>query len=323
MNDLTLLMNIETEAIDTLENWHADGFEHDDPDLVEIEFKVRHVEIKEINLYVADHDKVINQAFCEVTLASDSCDVEIKFNPVAEAEEVVPAAGWPNNMRLSVDFSEDHTDSFIEVSGLEAVTEDEREAAALLVIERRTQAWEGAIKPLCDPIVYADTPLKPMSLLDSIEYIDPSFDEVRADMTDEDLKMMLAGAEGEMNQLGGTLHSDLINQLIERRNSLAGIEEFRVERDGDSDLVFRGTQLAWVSSGNHDAPRWTELTVYRTEGGKYVCERVGCTEVEGEKDRCSGAVSDDIDGVIKFFKFGSLSKALYKKAGIETATRVQ
>lgn len=52
------------------------------------------------------------------------------------------------------------------------------------------------------------------------------------------------------------------------------MDQFQV-RDGSRLLTFKGVLLAGVSSRKFDAPRWTEMAVYKTEGGSYVLEKVG------------------------------------------------
>jgi hypothetical protein len=51
-------------------------------------------------------------------------------------------------------------------------------------------------------------------------------------------------------------------------------------RDGATRVVeFDGQLLAEVSSRRANAPRWTELRLYKTDGGMYVLEKVGASVV--------------------------------------------
>ncbi|GEM_PF-1199208 len=139
------------------------------------------------------------------------------------------------------------------------------------------------------------------------------------------------------------------------------METYIIRRDNDRDLQFTGERIAGVSSkpdlgesapgGNDktreggdmgpphghrccrrraDRPagrcgmrgRWAELILYRTQGGKYVCEQIGRTERQGESDRRSAAVCEDHEGVIEFFGTGWLAKDLYAKAGIDITIHV-
>lgn len=44
-------------------------------------------------------------------------------------------------------------------------------------------------------------------------------------------------------------------------------------------LEFEGEKLAQVSSERRHSPRWTEMTLFRTDTGKYVISKVGHTRV--------------------------------------------
>lgn len=51
-------------------------------------------------------------------------------------------------------------------------------------------------------------------------------------------------------------------------------------RDGRTRVIeFDGELLADVSSRRPGAPRWTELRLYRTDGGVYVLEKIGASTV--------------------------------------------
>lgn len=68
----------------------------------------------------------------------------------------------------------------------------------------------------------------------------------------------------------------------------ADVEEYQISRDGDTPLTFRGEEIATANShadegGNRN--RWHEVTVYRTEGGRYVVGIEYHTQWRGEQDR--------------------------------------
>lgn len=46
-------------------------------------------------------------------------------------------------------------------------------------------------------------------------------------------------------------------------------------RDGSRLITFDGEKLGFSSSERDGVPRWTEMTVYLTDGGSYVLEKVG------------------------------------------------
>lgn len=91
-----------------------------------------------------------------------------------------------------------------------------------------------------------------------------------------------------------------------------------IARDGARDLRFNGEQLATVQSEWTHGRRLT-LALYRTDSGRYVCERIGSTQWQGEHDRHESAVCDTVQGVSEFFGFGHLSKLLYDAAGIDAS----
>ena len=97
-----------------------------------------------------------------------------------------------------------------------------------------------------------------------------------------------------------------------------------VVRDKDTDIQFEGYLMAEVSSQdfNPGIKRWAILALYCTRGGKYICEQIGCSTIEGETDRCSGHVADTIDDVVTYFGGGWLAKELYQAAGIDAITYV-
>jgi hypothetical protein len=97
------------------------------------------------------------------------------------------------------------------------------------------------------------------------------------------------------------------------------MKEYFVTRDGERDIIFTGEVIATAKSspntaaGNYSRStgRWSELTLYRTQGGKYVCQEIGRTQWQGEHDRYRGAVCEDADCVCEFFGQGWLAKELY------------
>lgn len=103
-----------------------------------------------------------------------------------------------------------------------------------------------------------------------------------------------------------------------------------VKCDDDLDIKFNGEKIASVSSHDlkaaHPNPkgpeRWTDLSLYRSEGGKFICEQIGRTRRPGEVDRHSSAIHETEEGVIGFFGTGWLAKKLYKAAGIEAVQTV-
>jgi hypothetical protein len=50
-------------------------------------------------------------------------------------------------------------------------------------------------------------------------------------------------------------------------------------RDGGKPITFMGWFLGEASSQQPDSTRWTDLALYRTEGGAYILEKVGRSDV--------------------------------------------
>ena len=100
--------------------------------------------------------------------------------------------------------------------------------------------------------------------------------------------------------------------------------------DNAPDIRFNGELVASVmsssdsSSSNYSGSvgRWMELDLYRTAGGKFVCQSIGGTRWDGEQDRCKAKVCESEADVIEFFGHGWLAKDLYEEAGINDAVEV-
>jgi len=107
-------------------------------------------------------------------------------------------------------------------------------------------------------------------------------------------------------------------------------EQFIVERDGQPDLRFTGEKIGSTSSspdnGHPDfsgsTGRWTVLRLYRTDGGKYVCERIQRTQWQGEQDVAEAEVCDTLDGVFSFFGYGRLAKEIYCEADVQAVQTI-
>lgn len=110
------------------------------------------------------------------------------------------------------------------------------------------------------------------------------------------------------------------------------METFILEINNAPNIRFTGELLAEASSTDNQAMgssysgqtgRWTELAIYKTKGGKYICHQVGRTRWQGERDRFSGKVCETLEEVIEFFGHRWLAKELYEDAGICDAINVE
>jgi hypothetical protein len=79
---------------------------------------------------------------------------------------------------------------------------------------------------------------------------------------------------------------------------------------------------AMGSSYNGETGRWTEMTLYKTKRGKFVCHQIERTRWIGERDRFSGKVCETSEDVKEFFGQRWLAKELYEKAGISNTLDV-
>lgn len=104
------------------------------------------------------------------------------------------------------------------------------------------------------------------------------------------------------------------------------METIEVARDDDRDLKFTGELVASASSRTTDGPtsnRWVELKLYRTQGGKLVCSRVGRTRWANETDRHNAAVCDSEAEAIEFFGHSDIAKYIYHDAGWDTTEKIE
>lgn len=108
------------------------------------------------------------------------------------------------------------------------------------------------------------------------------------------------------------------------------METIKVQRDNMPDLSFTGELIASVSSSANNASgsysgnvgRWTELYLYRTKSGKYVCQSIGCTQWQGEHARYSAEVCNEPSEVCEFFGSSWLAKELFEAADLDCSERV-
>lgn len=110
------------------------------------------------------------------------------------------------------------------------------------------------------------------------------------------------------------------------------METFTLEIDNAPSVRFTGELVASAASSDNQAMgssysgqtgRWTELALYKTKGGKFVCHQVGRTRWQGERDRFSGKVCETLAEVQEFFGHRWLAKELYAEAGIDDAVEVE
>lgn len=110
------------------------------------------------------------------------------------------------------------------------------------------------------------------------------------------------------------------------------MKTFILEIDNAPNIRFTGELVASAASSDNQAMgssysgqtgRWTELALYKTKGGKFVCHQIGRTRWQGEGDRFSGKVCETLAEVKEFFGHRWLAKELYAEAGIDDIIDVE
>jgi hypothetical protein len=103
------------------------------------------------------------------------------------------------------------------------------------------------------------------------------------------------------------------------------MEEIKVPKDEGKGARFTGELVSEACSSPNrmnrffsgSSGRWKVLRLYKTKGGKFVCQSIGCTQHQGEKDRYDFAVCESDAEVIEFFGHSDLAKEIYLAAGID------
>lgn len=148
--------------------------------------------------------------------------------------------------------------------------------------------------------------------------VDEDGDEVSD--PDFELSEKFKGGEWEECHARKLLPTADVEELTETEDTdMTDLEVIEINRDNAPDLKFTGVQIASASSkdpyGSNNG-RWTVLRLYRTKGGKFIAQSIGCTQWQGEKDRYAAEVCSNHAEVIKFFGHGRLAKEIYAEADI-------
>ena len=103
------------------------------------------------------------------------------------------------------------------------------------------------------------------------------------------------------------------------------METFTLKTSSGRDLRITGAHIGSASTSDDrsdsdysgDPGRWTEMELYRTESGKFVCRISHMTRWQGESDRHTVEVCETLDELFEFAGDGSLACRLYADAGID------
>jgi hypothetical protein len=84
--------------------------------------------------------------------------------------------------------------------------------------------------------------------------------------------------------------------------------------DGEREMRFEGVLLGASSSARPGKDRWIEMSIHKTNGGKYIIAGVGKTNVQGETERHWAHVAETPEGAIECLH-------LYDGDGVRYLTR--
>lgn len=109
---------------------------------------------------------------------------------------------------------------------------------------------------------------------------------------------------------------------------------FTLEISGDSSIHFTGELVASAANSDSKAVgsryngktgqwedislRWTELALYKTDGGQFVCHQIERRRKPSEQDSFMAKLCDTPEEVKSFFGHGWLANELYSEASIYT-----
>lgn len=101
-----------------------------------------------------------------------------------------------------------------------------------------------------------------------------------------------------------------------------GAETIKLDIDNEPSVRFPGEVIAKTASSEKTG-RWTELFLYKTVGGKFICHQVSRTLWTGEREKFRGKVCSTLDEVREYFGYRWLAKELYDEAKIDYSINVE
>lgn len=151
------------------------------------------------------------------------------------------------------------------------------------------------------------------------DLVDDDGDEISGWDCRSELSEIVEGCEWE-----NMVRHDLPTPETEEIEMSGEGEEFVVERDNAPDLKFKGELVASATSKDryNDGGRWTNLYLYKTTGGKFVCHQEGVTLWQGERTKNKAEVCTNTAEIIAWFGQGRVAKELYGDASIENVESI-
>ena len=112
----------------------------------------------------------------------------------------------------------------------------------------------------------------------------------------------------------------------------SNLSSFKLRVDNQPNLRFTGECIAKAESSEEKSSgssysgsigRSTDLALYKTKGGQFVCHCIEHTRWEGERTSYSLRVCTTEEEVFDFFGFGWLAQELYDKAGLDQSIEIE
>lgn len=123
----------------------------------------------------------------------------------------------------------------------------------------------------------------------------------------------------ESNQVGNNYFVEEKANMNTDKNeyNIDDAEEYSIEVDDEPNIKFRGWLIA--KSNYYITNYWRGIVyrLYKTLGGKFVCQESIWSCHENERDGENAKVCKTKDEVIEFFGLNDSVKNIYRKAGIE------
>jgi len=188
--------------------------------------------------------------------------------------------------------------------------------------------WSGTTsRRFNDEYVAYDTEYAPSVIIEGVQLVDEDGDDIEEYEAHRVVREAVEGLEDiDFDALLPAIVTEDID--IDEEDTM---ETITLENDNAAAIRFTGEEIA-VSSSSPDTSssyhsgsvgRWTVLKLYKTKGGKFVCQSIGYTQWQGEHDRHKAQVCETEADVIAFFGHGWLAKSLYAEAGIEDTVYVE
>lgn len=172
----------------------------------------------------------------------------------------------------------------------------------------------------------------------NFDFIDEDGDIIKGVSHDCDLVDLIEDMPGEVWHEEATRlcpdepdaeQADKQNEIMEK--DMEDQKQYSIERDNAPALEFTGVKIASVESSDNNAVgssysgstgRYQKLRLYKTRGGKFICEKIDITRWQGERNRHFAEVCATESEVISFFGQKWLAKEMYEEANIKNVMTI-